>query len=69
VNVAAHIDLAELQRRRQSAEKGSPTAEVLGRLRALEEESQRRQSEGKPAFTEDEAVDFVDQLRRNGSGR
>lgn len=67
VQAAAHFDRDEIQRLRNSKEKGSPTANVLKRLQKLEAETERRKAEGEPALTGAEAAAFVLELRSKES--
>jgi hypothetical protein len=60
---AASIDHEEIARQQKANEPTYPYSEVRERLRILEAEVLRRESEGKPALTEDEAVAFIDHLR------
>jgi hypothetical protein len=61
--IAAPVDLEERKRRRSSNEKGATTAEVLGRLQALEAECARRRAAGEKEMTPEEGVAYVQSLR------
>ena len=63
---AAQIDWAEIERRRQSGEKGDPFEVVKDRLRLLELEAERRRAAGEKDMTPEEVVAFMDRLRRQG---
>jgi hypothetical protein len=58
------FDLAEIERRKRSKEKGEPLKVIMGRLRLLEKEILRREKAGERKLTGDEAVAFVQRLRR-----
>ena len=62
-STAEQFDWAEIERRRRSGGPEIPSAKVLGHLRALEVECERRQTAGERALTPDEAVAFVRTLR------
>jgi hypothetical protein len=62
----AQIDPAELERRLRSKEPGDPHHVVLGRLRMLEQEMERRKEAGEKEFTTDEALAYFRSLREKG---
>jgi hypothetical protein len=62
----ARIDWAEIERRRTSDEEAYPLEEVRHRLQALEGERERRRTAGERALTEEEALEFIDRLRKKG---
>lgn len=64
---AARTDWAELERRRQSSEKGEPLEVVLARLKLLEQELERRGAAGEKAFTTEEALAYFRSLRQQGA--
>ena len=61
------IDLEEIERRKRSKEKGEPLKVIMGRLRLLEKEIERRKRAGERELTGDEAVAFVRRLRKQSS--
>lgn len=61
--VEARIDRTEINRRKQSDEKGEPFEIVLERLRKLEAEIERRKSIGECDLTRDEALAYFRSLR------
>jgi hypothetical protein len=64
---AARIDRAELERRKQSGEKGVELHVILGRLKQLEDEIERRKAAGERAFTTDEAMAYYRSLREEAA--
>jgi hypothetical protein len=63
------FDLAEIERRKRSKEKGEPLKVVMGRLRLLEKEIERRKRAGERKLTGDEAVAFVERLRKQSQAK
>jgi len=62
-----HID--EIERRKRSKEKGEPWKVVRGRLRLLEVEIERRKRAGERKLTGDEAVAFIERLRKQSHAK
>jgi hypothetical protein len=56
-------DWAEIERRSRSKEPGAPLHEILGRLKTLEAEMERRRQAGEREFTKEEALAFMKALR------
>jgi hypothetical protein len=63
------VDLEEIERRKRSKEKGESLKVIMGRLRLLEKEIERRKKAGERKLTGDEAVAFVQRLRNQSHAK
>jgi len=66
---AAETDWAEIERRRQYQGPWVPAADVARHLELLEQECDRRKAAGEKELTPDEAVAFVEDLRKADQGK
>jgi hypothetical protein len=64
---AEMIDRAEIERRRQSGERGEPHHEVVKRLKTLDAEIERRRRAGERELTKEELLAMMKALREQGS--
>jgi hypothetical protein len=67
VEAVSQIDWAEIERRKQSNEKGEPFDVVLERLKALDAEINRRKAAGEKTFTREEGLAYFQALREKDS--